>query len=208
MQIIFLFVFLSSLGLQAASEKINVKFFRQEFPSTCEAAAVRMVLNFYGIQVKENELISKMPVDSTERTDEIWGDPELGFVGYVYGKNNRVSYGLHAKPTAKWMSNWKNAESYELADLKALQQLIKDKKPVIAWIQKGKSEKVSWKTLQGKKIETYLGEHTVVVIGFSKVNGTDEIIFLDPEFGETRIKSEIFLETWNRFNRQVVTINE
>lgn len=208
MQLTFLFVFFSSLAVHAASEKLNVKFFRQEFPSTCEAAAVRMLLDYYRIHVTENELISKMPIDSTDRTDEIWGDPDLGFVGNVYGKNKRVSYGLHSKPTAKWISRWKNAEAFELKDLKSLQKLIEEKKPVIAWIQKGNSEKLTWKTAKGKKIETYLGEHTVVVTGFAKLNGADKIIFLDPEFGETVVESEFFLKSWNRFDRQVVTINE
>jgi len=185
-------VFFSSL--YAAG--LAVPYFHQEEEYTCEAAALKMVLHYYKVPVSEKEIIARTPLDKTPRTKTTWGDPDLGFVGDIKGKTAEVSYGIHWRAMARVAENWKHTEIIENASLKTVEKHLREKRPIIAWIAPLDARPMSWKTPQGKTINTFLGEHTVVITGFKA--GVFSVV--DPQLGNRAIAKDEMLKLWKKFS--------
>ena len=116
-----------------ASVRLPVKYHKQERELSCETAALTMVLDFFGLAVTEQEVIRKMPVDSTPRHDGIWGDPDLGFVGDIDGVMGKTGYGIHWNALARVASNWKKTVVLEKGSLSELISNLDQRRPVITW---------------------------------------------------------------------------
>src|SRR5204862_750243 len=84
----------------SADQVLNLKFHKQEHSLSCEAATLKMVLDFYGMNVSESDIISKMPADPTPRSNDAWGEPNIGFVGNIDGKMMVDGYGIYWGPLA------------------------------------------------------------------------------------------------------------
>jgi len=64
-------------------------YFRQESPSTCSLAALRMALNHFGILVSESELKEKVKSDYGEKFSNIW-NPTVAKLACEYGLETRL----------------------------------------------------------------------------------------------------------------------
>jgi uncharacterized protein YvpB len=176
--------------------ELAVPYFHQEQEYTCELAALRMVLAYYKINITEKELIDTIPKDLTAKNNNIWGDPDLGFVGDLYGKTADVSYGIHWVPLSRFAQKWKKTKIIKNGNPAIIKSHLKNKHPIIVWIAPANAPILSWQTTSGKKIKTFLGEHAVVITGIAK----NKIKINDPMHGIKEENINDFLVKWKKFN--------
>src|SRR2546428_3345120 len=101
-------LFVASPQPQPTERVLNVGWAHQAHNLSCEAAALRMALAYYGISADELTLIGYMTRDSRPaRFDAagrliLWGDPAKGFVGNPDGHIERYTgYGVYNEPVAR-----------------------------------------------------------------------------------------------------------
>jgi len=189
---------------------LDVPFFKQSYPVTCEVASLRMVLNYFGYSTTEDELLAELHFDTTEpmSPDGVWGDPEKGFVGDINGSIfNGTGYGVHDGPIKSLASNYLNTVNLREPNLTRIIGLLNSGKPVIVWGLLYSRNLVSWETIDGRKIEVYPGEHTRVLIGYTgEAHDPDKLILLDPIYGKIRMSPEDFVEDWAMMNNRLVAM--
>ena len=212
--IFFKLLLLISVYLRAASAsekdfKLNMDLYHQKYEFSCEAAALKAILNYEKIVVQEDDIIKHMPIDPTIRTTAIWGDPDKGFVGDIYGKNANVSYGIHWPGLQKVSQHWGLSKAGKASNSSVLVKYIQKNKPVIVWVvsENASGKDLSWKTPSGKLIKAVEGEHTIVVYGFrgppEKPSG---FYFMDPSMGFTFKSTKEFEKNWKRLGNSYLTM--
>jgi uncharacterized protein YvpB len=189
--------------------RLPVKLHRQEHSLSCEAAALKMALSTFDVHISESELISYLAFDDTVRAqvNNIWGDPNKGFVGDIDGKMLEDGYGVYWDPIADLGLRWRRTEVLESGTASQLAQIILDGNPVIAWGPFGREKREVWHTPEGKRINAADGEHARVVIGFDgDVSKPDGFIVLDPIYGEMYWGRDKFMRNWDVFDRMGVIV--
>lgn len=191
----------------AGDTQLLVKFHHQEHELSCEAAALKIVLDYYGDSVSETEILGRMPVDDTPHINGTWGDPSQGFVGSVDGLMGKTGYGIYWQALSKLASQWRHSEVIEGGALTDLTAHIVQKHPVIVWGYKDSRQSIRWKTKSGQPVMALEGEHTRVVYGFrGKPESPEGIYLMDPTSGPLYWSSQYFLENWNSFGRVGVVL--
>lgn len=187
--------------------ELPVKFYRQEHSLSCEAAVLRMVLNFHGVDVSESEVIQKMPFDETSRSGDVWGNPHLGFVGNIDGKMMQDGYGVYWEPLSLTASNWMGVQIIKNGTVEVLVKNISEGKPVIVWGYIGRGKPVSWQTSDGTKISGIDGEHTRIVYGYKgSAENPDGFMVMDPSTGPSYWEKSKFLHNWDAFGRMGIVV--
>lgn len=168
-----------------AKTVLKVPIYHQEHALSCEAAALRMALATFGLQIPEDRLLSSLSLDPTPRKvqpdgDVQWGDPDAGFVGAWDGVFLKDGYGVYEKPIAELaMSRGFEAVRYgKNVDPKLLYSALREGSPSIVWMPydltvRGRG---SWTTPAGKNIPYVVTEHAVVLAGMD----TDGVYYADP----------------------------
>ncbi|OQA04504.1 MAG: hypothetical protein BWY68_00262 [bacterium ADurb.Bin400] len=82
--------YLTTFRTEESSIILNVKLDYQDKALSCEAAALKMALNYKGASVSENDIMAIIGFDPTIRQNDIWGDPDIAFVGDINGKLHRL----------------------------------------------------------------------------------------------------------------------
>lgn len=189
---------------------IDVPFKKQENRLTCEVSALRMALNFLGNNVTEEELIGGLSFSSPAlRTAEnVWGDPEEGFVGDVNGSVHfGTGYGVYAAPISKLADQYADAEVMESPNLEDILEEVEDGNPVIAWGIISNRNFMFWYSEQERIISAYPGEHARVVIGYvGNRKSPYKIILMDPLYGKISLPTQRFIDDWALFNNMAVVI--
>ncbi len=115
---------------------LDVPGYGQEHYLSCEAAAMRMLLSYYGLELAEDEIQATFPL-----TD----NPEIGFRGDVDGSLGFTNYGAHAPAVATalqalldrsglaYEATWQSYASREEA-LAAVYYLLSNDTPVLTWM--------------------------------------------------------------------------
>src|SRR3989441_10697829 len=100
-------LFVASAQPQPTERVLNVGWAHQAHNLSCEAAALKMALSYYGIDTDELRLISFMSRDRRPARFDTsghlmrWGDPAAGFVGNPDGRIQRYTgYGVYYQPVA------------------------------------------------------------------------------------------------------------
>lgn len=190
--------------------QIAIPLHTQEHALTCEVAALRMALNFYGTGITEEELLEKLSFDTKEpkSPDNIWGDPDKGFVGDIDGSIFKgTGYGVYDKPIRNLAAEYRPSFTIENADLSDVLEEVENGHPVIVWGLLSRMKPILWQTQEGKKIEAHPGEHARVVTGFyGTISNPTKIILMDPIYGKVRISKEKFLRDWKIMENRNVAI--
>ncbi len=189
--------------------RLNVPYHRQEHALSCEVAALQMALNYAGVPVSESELISRLTVATREprRSDNIWGDPDVGFVGSIDGVSPHTGYGVYAAPLVALAELYRPARSLENATLLVILEAVLKRHPVIVWGTLASGKDVSWRTPEGKAVKAIFGEHTRVVIGFSgTVEDPTTIVLHDPIYGTITMSRKKFEADWVRLGNKAVVV--
>jgi len=197
----------SIYSLPAGDVKLALKFHRQEHSLSCEAAALKMVLDFHGLNISESEIISKIAVDPTPRSGDVWGNPHLGFVGNIDGKMMVDGYGVYWEPIAVATSRWKKVRIIKNGLAEDLIEHLSDGRPIIVWGYLGRGQPVNWKTPEGETVWAVNGEHTRVVYGFKgSAKNPDGFFVMDPIYGVSYWEKSKFLRNWDSFGRMGVVV--
>ena len=113
----------------------------QQHGLSCEAAALRMALGAFGINVAENTLLSQIGADLrpayTNSTGFHWGDPYASFVGNVNGSERGLTgYGVYYPPIARvaQANGAAISQASEGIAPSTIYQAVLAGHPVIAWI--------------------------------------------------------------------------
>lgn len=188
---------------------LKVPYHRQEHALSCEVAALLMALNYKGAKVTENELIKQMPVSDPgpRQPGNIWGDPNLGFVGNINGTMPNTGYGVYEKPIYDLATKYRAAKIINNGTINDLLIELSDNNPIVVWGVIGHGKDISWQTPEGKIISAKLDEHARTLIGFTGQSDNPKLmILLDPIFGRIRMTISDFQTNWDKLDNKAVVI--
>lgn len=206
------YIFYSSESAMAKepSIRLDVPFHRQEHSLSCEIASLKMVLNYYGVEITESELLNALPFDTRlpRSKNNVWGDPDIGFVGNIDGKNPNGGYGVYEKPIYNLAYEFgRTAVILTAQPLSAILTEVQAGHPAIVWGTLSSGRDISWTTKSGKKIHAIYGEHTRVIIGFDgSPENPSTILLMDPIYGEITMSKQKFLTNWELLNNKAVVV--
>jgi len=173
---------------------LAVPWHHQAHALSCEAAALKMALEYLGINVDELTLIAAMghdtrlPVRDARGRILRWGDPNLAYVGNPDGKIGVTGYGVYYLPVARAAAA---RGAYVIAagsglygsgiEPAAVYQAVLDGHPVVAWISNtyARVPLSSYRSFGGVNVPYTLTEHAVTVVGVRP----DAVLINDPWFG-------------------------
>jgi len=194
---------------------LDVPFYRQEKSLSCEISTLRMALNYYNFGLEEYTLEEQLPfVDPFyfDHTNNIWGDPQKGFVGSITASQSRkTGYGVLWKPIAKMAQTYMpNSYYFENGTLDLIVKELYDRHPIIVWSVyglKGVTRDISWNTPEGEYIKAYNGEHTFVIIGFTgSLANPEHFIVVNPLSQVKKVSVKDFTDRWGLFNYSGVVV--
>ena len=223
MGVVSLFAILATLLIAAPApvpteRVLNIPWAHQVHNLSCEAAALKMALSYYGISVDELKLISYMTRDPRPARFDVaghltrWGDPAAGFVGNPDGRIERYTgYGVYYQPVALAAmlagANVVEAGSglYGAPVPPAhVYQAVLDGHPVVAWISNTYRQVDLGRYLayDGTTVRYTLTEHAVTIIGVRR----DAVLINDPWFGRAWHPKAQFESAYRTFAEMAVVL--
>lgn len=153
--------------------KLKAPIYKQQYPNSCEAAALRMALAFKGIMKSDVQILTKFGYNPTYKdwVKNIWDDPQKQYVGYVdvTGKPNG-GYGVYGLPVVKAIESFGLKGEYATSTGITpawIAQAVDNKNPVMIWGYTSFTEPpYTWKTPEGVEVKAFKGEHVRLVVGF------------------------------------------
>lgn len=160
---------------QATAATIRVPLIQQELRDNCEATALSMILAYRGRHLNQLTLQAQVahaqPLDPTTAPDgsEVWGDPNLGFVGRADGGGPGGGYGVYQGP----IEALARRHGVDLRNLTgksptAVYSALLAGHPVMAWVALAAGPYASWETPAGRTVHINYGEHAVVLTGLEQ----------------------------------------
>ncbi|OGY53708.1 MAG: hypothetical protein A3A24_00855 [Candidatus Buchananbacteria bacterium RIFCSPLOWO2_01_FULL_46_12] len=193
-----------------AAVKLAVPYHHQQHALSCEIASLLMALDYKGVTVTENQLIEQMPVSDPGPRDKrnVWGDPNVGFVGNINGTMPNTGYGVYEQPIYDLATKYRPAKIITNGTLTDLIIELSNGNPIVVWgVVAGRTKDISWKTPEGKTITAQLDEHARTLIGFTGTSNDPQLmILLDPIYGEIRLSAKDFLKNWALLEKKAVII--
>lgn len=200
----------SSVVLPEPAMKIlDIPMHWQERALSCEAASLKMALNFKGTAISENTIMKKIGFDLTPRKDNVWGDPNKSFVGNIDGSSCKTGYGVYWDAVAEVAKNWSDAESFSNWTLQDITREIRAGNPVVVWgtIPVKQLTDCSWYTTEGKYIKAFRETHVRTVVGYvGPAANPTKIIMNDPLSGTLYWTAEKFMNNWKEFGYSGVVV--
>jgi uncharacterized protein YvpB len=187
---------------------LNIPIDYQDKPLSCEAASLKMALNYRGAGVSEDDIMSVVGFDPTIRNGGVWGNPYQAFVGDIYGHQDTTGYGVYWGPIANAAKKWRDAEAFSGWSAAQVANQVANGNPVVVWGTYGSSAyRDDWSTPDGQHILAWKGEHARTVIGFvgSSDNPT-QFIINDPVAGRITWSTSQFLSNWGAFGNSGVVV--
>ncbi|GKU82315.1 C39 family peptidase [Niallia sp. NCCP-28] len=198
----------------AANESIllNVPLVKQnpELRYGCEVTSLTMVLNYAGVQTSKMELYKKIKKDSDpliKKQGNIvkWGDPAVGFVGDMTGRN--AGYAVFDKPMEDLVNVYLPNRAVNLTGkpFTHLENHVKKGFPVVVWTTGDYRLPDRWESWEHKEktIKTPLDLHAVVLVGYNK-----NFVFLnDPLSGRknVRVNKHQFIQSWHALKSRAIS---
>lgn len=189
----------ASAAPASAAKYLNVVGRGQSLPLNCEARSAVDWAAFFGVAIDELEFFWGLPASD---------DPEIGFVGDVYGAWGQVppaSYGVHAGPVAARLRAYGvRAQALRGMGQTNLQTEIDAGRPVIVWVighvwDGAGQTYVAPST--GNPVTVARYEHTVIVTGYT----AETVTVLDGAFTTTHTWAQ-FLRSWGVLGNQAIVV--
>lgn len=186
----------------------GVPFINQypNYPTGCESVALTILLNYHGVLVTPDDIISELPKGSVPYTKNgitYGGNPEIEFIGNPYSLN---SFGVYEKPLAEVANKFKSGINIATGtSFDEILNIVGTGKPVIVWTSMYLAApyiSTSWiYEPTGERIYWKANEHAVVVIGYTP----DKVIISDPIGGQMKYQSlSIFRERYNYYGKKAL----
>ena len=165
-----------------------------------------MLLNYYGVLVTPDDIISHLPKGSLPYTKNgitYGGNPEIEFIGNPYSLN---SYGVYEKPLAEVANKYKDGITIATGtDFNKILEIVGTGKPVLVWTSMYLASpyvSTSWiYEPTGETIYWKANEHAVVIIGYTP----NKVIISDPIGGAIKYQSlSIFRERYNYYGKKAL----
>ncbi len=192
--------------------RINVPKYRQQRALSCECAATHAAATYQGYDLSEEACLKLVEVHEGSKSNGVWGDPDEKFVGNVNARQRNYSgYGVYARPLERGLESANiPAESSYNTPLPTLLATLANGNPVVAWTPYavGNCWRTSWKTPEGKDVDTCLNEHALVITGFTgSINNPEKIFIMDVHPGMYReVSVNQFLKAWDALDRMALVI--
>ncbi len=179
----------------------------QQHTLSCEAAALTMALQYKGISITENQIISAIGFDSTPHTSTTWGDPQQAFVGNIDGQQPTTGYGVYWQPIARVGARYRPTQVFTGGTIQQLTQSIVNGNPVVVWYNADSGQRIDWHTTDGRHIVAIDGEHAVTVRGFTgPQDNPTGIIYNDPLHGTVTASVSTFSSQWSLLGNAGVVV--
>lgn len=200
-------------GGGAADRTLEVPWFKQAFPLSCEAASLRMALAYRGIATTDAAILDLIgsdprPAEVAANGSMRWGDPYTTFVGNPNGSEVALTgYGTYYPPIARAAASLggtvlRSGEGVPASDV---YQAIRDGHPVVAWVT------YHWVTAPrhdytsfGGRLIPYAGpiEHAVTVVGVAG----DSVYINNPWSGREWVSRPAFEAAFATYNGMAVIL--
>lgn len=193
-----------------------------ELENGCEVTSLSMLLTAVGHPVSKMVLAQEQPTDPTPPVLKqipgfkgnplmevtYWGNPNVGFVGSVSGKN-ALGYGIYNGPLAKLLNSVLPGRALDLTG-KPFQDIlahVASGTPVEVWTTINflpTQQWVTWQSPEGPVTVTPL-EHAVLLVGY---NAT-QVFVNNPYTGEAAepVNRSDFVAAWKQLGRQALTVS-
>lgn len=147
---------------------LAVPYHRQQYARSCEAASLRMALEYLGTFTNDMEIVNLAGYIPTEPnwSERTWDNPYEMFVGFISGK--QVGYGMYASALSKSaIKLGHNAQVLENPSIQDIAEAIWNDKPVVAWgyINDTIPKLSYFNTDNGQRVPIYSNEHARVIVG-------------------------------------------
>ncbi|MEI8337602.1 MAG: C39 family peptidase [bacterium] len=205
----------SKWNANTLSFALPVKEYYQKYSLSCEIASLKLALDYKGINVSEDTLISNLPFATKEPAkidpltgQTIWGDPNKGFVGNINGKMPTTGYGVYEKPILNVALNYRiNSGLLATSSIFYLLQEVKNGNPVVVWGSVTSGVDISWHDQFGNLIKAVGGEHARVVVGFNgPIDAPTAILIIDPVYGKIQMPISDFIRDWALLGNKAVVV--
>lgn len=176
----------------------------------CEVTSLAMMLQFAGVNTNKMELYERIQKDMdplVKRKGDIlqWGDPDVGFVGDMTGK--QAGYAVFEGPMIQLINRYLPNKAVNLTNrpFQELEDHVQNGYPVVVWTTgdyRLPDRPESW-LHEGKRIETPLDLHAVVLVGYD-----DQYVYLnDPLSGRKQVKvnKQQFIVSWQALKNRAVS---
>lgn len=179
----------------------------QDQPLSCEAAAAKMALAAHGVHVTEKQIMDIVGYDPTPHVGNVWGNPNVAFVGNIAGKQDTSGYGVYWKPIARALTHWRQATAFSGWTPSQLAQAISDGNPVVIWGVIGRAYRDDWFLPNGDRVVAWHGEHARTVIGFvGTISDPTSFIINDPVAGRITWTTAALKRNWSSFGNSGVVV--
>ena len=201
-----------------AQRILNITWRHQAHHLSCEAAALKMALSYFGVNLDELALMDYMGYDRRPgRFDShghliTWGDPNSAYVGNPDGNISRYQgYGVYFAPVARaaeraGISVMAAGSGLYGSGIKpqAVYDSILHGHPVVAWISNTYRQVplATYVAYDGKRVYYTLTEHAVAIIGVRP----DAVLINDPWFGRGWHTKAQFESAYATFKQMAVVL--
>jgi len=160
-----------------------------DYPTGCESVSLYMLLTYYGVNVKVDDIYDLLPMGAQPYDDENGvrhgANPEREFVG---DPRSEYSYGVFNEPIAKVAEQFKPGVKTEKgASIDEIKAILDTGNPVLAWYVSAPMRDIMyrwcWLDERGETVYWPGGEHAVVICGYDDTSLT----YRDPNAGTTVI---------------------
>lgn len=186
-----------------------------ELYNGCEITALTMMFQYKGIDKNKMELVPELKKDPTEiqynpdGTIKFWGNPNLGYVGDITGKQK--GFGIyHAALSDLLLKYIPSGVDLTGRSFDELERQVSAGIPVLVWTTvsftvPSDNQWVVWNTSIGP-IRTTFQEHTVLLVGYDDKN----VYVNDPLSGrkQLKIEKERFIASWEALGKQALSYTE
>lgn len=149
--------------------KLPIPYHAQQYKNSCEAASLKMALEYRGISVNEMDILQKFGyaprLKDVEKNE--WDDPQKMYVGFVDIVGSTIGYGVYGLPVVKAIEAYgRQAEYTTNITPDFLAKNIKAGNPIILWgYTSFRESPYTWNTSDGNIVKAFKGEHARLVVG-------------------------------------------
>lgn len=178
-----------------------------DYPTGCESVSLYMLLSYYGVDVKVDDIYDLLPMGDQPYDDEAGvrhgANPEREFVG---DPRSEYSYGVFNEPIAQVAEQFKpGVRTQKGATIDDIKAILDTGHPVLAWYVSAPMRDImyrwSWLDENGETVHWPGGEHAVVVCGYDDTSLT----YRDPNAGTTVvIDYDTFAKSFDELGGRIV----
>jgi len=191
------------------ASRLDVPIIQQAYRNNCETAALSMLLASAGIDQDQLDLQAQIteakPLDPEigPGGEQIWGDPNQGFVGRPEGGGPAGGFGVFEQPILDLASRFAKPIDLSRSPPKTIYQRLLAGHAVMTWIGLSDGPYETWTSPAGNEVAVNFGEHTVLLTGIAG----NRIYVNDPIDGVKKVWSRADFEAmWELLDQRAVSL--